>query len=85
MWSSFFVGFIVYCIVANTSGIQPVRKHNGSGQVPKNFQLKTGMILAIVIIILLACNLIHGFLFTKKYKIPNNDSSYAKESGLELQ
>ena len=74
-FTSYLLGFIVYCAISDISGIKDVNSPN-SGLDPKNFTWEGGMIFAVIIIILMSANLGHGMLFTRKYltisNTPNN-------------
>ena len=83
---SYFAGFVFYCIAADTSNIKGVKKAPPQVSNPKNFKWEGGMIFAVIIIVFLCANMVHGLIFTKRHLIPNNNDGYSKRaSGQPLQ
>jgi hypothetical protein len=54
-------GLVIYCAIANTVNLQTY--------YGPSFDMKGGMIFAIIIIIFMAVNLVHGIIFTRRYLI----------------
>lgn len=65
---SYMLGFIIYCVVGDVSGLKGVRSESGS----VNFEWKGGMIFAVIIIIFMGANLVHGMIFTRKHLLVDN-------------
>jgi hypothetical protein len=61
---TYMLGFIIFCATADVSGIRGTKSHSPS---PRDFEWKGGMIFAVIIIIFMGFNLVHGMIFTRKY------------------
>lgn len=63
---TYMLGFIIYCATADVSGIRGTKNLSGLPS-SRDFEWKGGMIFAVIIIIFMGFNLVHGMIFTRKY------------------
>ncbi|OMJ67704.1 hypothetical protein SteCoe_35068 [Stentor coeruleus] len=68
---TYMLGFIIYRSITDT-GVIKVTKNLSGFTDPKDFEWKGGMIFAVIIIIFMGFNLIHGMIFTRKILLVDN-------------